>query len=659
MDDKEASRPWLVWAALVALSVALIGTLAAGPAPSQALSPLNVTATKAVDRLSVEPGDTPAPLYTVTFSNSYTEAVELDAITDTLPAGFMFSGMHASSDWLQPPDDGVGPEIVWQGPITVPAGDSLSLVYAVYVPAGVPPSSIPYQNTVVADAGGQLVGPASAWLYVGAPSLSMQKSAQPARVLIGEPVEYTLSVANSGQVTGTVAVISDTLDPSLTFVGMSAGSEVPAPVEVSGTLVWTGPFTVPVGDDLLVKYEASTSGGPGWSWPCNRAEAWAEGALLGPVQACVEVGPAQGLTFLPTVYKGIKWPYFTIGKGVAPDTLMAIPGAVVTYDIIVHNEGDLAGVLGSVVDTLPAGFTFVEMVPGSDVMANPSGMSGTITWNGPFNVAGGGQLRVIFNAAINQTPGVYVNWANATALVGHAPWTPASATVTVEPGVLFEEHFDDGISRWTKFLNYWRLTEEQWYWDSDDGVGNSGAADHRCCDNPKKEAEDAVLMYLGEGAEQWTDYRVEAKFNFREGAGPVGLWVRGQWEPSDIRAQWMTGYYIVAGGRATSETKFVKITQLQTATDCWAAACDNPENLYNFNNTHEMVSVSLAGPLTRGTWHTMAVEVRGARILVWLDGELAIDWTDPKEPFLTGTVGFKTYKAEWISFDDVVVTPLN
>ena len=184
-----------------------------------------------------------------------------------------------------------------------------------------------------------------------------------------------------------------------------------------------------------------------------------------------------------------------------------------------------------------------------------------------------------------------------------------------------------------------------------------GGANHKCCDWDK-EAEDAVLMYLGEGAESWTDYRIEAKFNFHAGAGPVGLWVRGQYEPNDTRCQWMTGYYVVVGGRATSEYHIVKIAQLQTLTDCWGNACDNPQNLYCFNNPHDLADVQLPGALTRETWHTLTVEVRGANIKVWLDGELSLDYTDPKEPFLFGTVGLKTYKAEWISYDDIVVTPL-
>ncbi len=227
-----------------------------------------------------------------------------------------------------------------------------------------------------------------------------------------------------------------------------------------------------------------------------------------------------------------------------------------------------------------------------------------------------------------------------------------------EQSVLLAEDFDDGISRWTKFLNYWRLTEAQWYWGQNDGIGGSGAADHACCADPAHEAEDAVLMYLGEGAESWTDYRIEAKLNLHQGLGPVGLWVRGQYEPSDIRCQWMTGYYVVVGGRATADYHTVKISQMQTATDCWSAACDNPENLYCFNNPHEMASVQMPGPLTREAWHTLMVEVRGANIKVWFDGEPSLDFSDPKEPFLIGTVGLKSYKADWISYDDIVVTPL-
>jgi uncharacterized repeat protein (TIGR01451 family) len=659
VDKAKGPPAWLLWIGLLLASLILTVQVFSSVESSQALSPLAADVTKTVDPASILPGQTPAPLYTVTFSNPSTTTLILDWITDTLPAGFMFVSMHPSSGWLEPPVDTTGPDIVWQGPITVPATSTLSLIYAIYVPAGVPRSIIPYTNTVVARSGETIIGPATAALLVGGPNLGVTKSASPTRLLPGQTTDYAVTFANSGELTGTLQVISDTLDPSLTFVQMLPGSDVAdPPAQVGDTLVWTGPFVLPVAANIVLEYQVDTSTEPGWHWPCNEAAALADGDIVGPARACVEVGPEKAFLYLPVILKNVRWAQFTIAKSVTPTTVTDLPGEVVTYTVTIANVGDRPGKLAAVVDTLPAGFTYLDMAPGSDVTADPTGTTGLIRWAGPFDVAGGSQLRLIYKVAPSQTVGQYSNSANVEVLVGRPPAGPASAVVTVERGLLLEEKFDDGIGRWTKFLNYWRLTDAQWYWGQSNGIGNSGAANHECCNDTQHEAEDAVLMYLGEGAESWTDYRIEAKFNFHEGAGPVGLWVRGQYEPNETRCQWMTGYYVVVGGRATSEYHIVKIAQLQTLTDCWGAACDNPQNLYCFNNPHDLADVQLPGALTRNTWHTLVVEVRGANIKVWYDGELSLDYTDPKEPFLLGTVGLKTYNANWISYDDIVVTPL-
>ena len=171
-------------------------------------------------------------------------------------------------------------------------------------------------------------------------------------------------------------------------------------------------------------------------------------------------------------------------------------------------------------------------------------------------------------------------------------------------------------------------------------------------------------MYLGEGAEEWTDYRMEAKINIRTENHPHGLWVRGQYEDVGDAdpAGWVTGYYIMIGGGADKDSHYVSLKQLQTEEDCWGNACDNLHNLYDFNNPHELTYTRKDGNLTRWAWHTLRVDVRnvpgGTNIQVWLNGVQYIDYTDEKEPFLTGTVGLKTYKAETVSFDDVIVTPL-
>jgi len=497
------------------------------------------------------------------------------------------------------------------------------------------------------------------------------KQASPTRVVSGGLVTYTVVFSNSGQLTGTVELITDTLDPALTFKAMAVGSDVVTePHQISDALVWNDPLPVPPQETLALKYKAQTSTDPGWSWPSNRVEADVGEETLA-ASTTIEVGPEKGRTFLPAVFKNFGMARLTVTKTVFPTKVPALAGRVVTYTVTIKNESDTTGILKTVYDTLPSGFTFSAMATGSEITSSPSGSTGKITWSGSWNMGPGSQKKLIYRVTPSQKEGPYTNAVNVTAQQALVPPQPAVATVTVETGILLEDHFQDGIDRWTRFTNYWRVKDEaQWSWGEGDGVNDGNALTHDCYVGTKV-AEDALMMYLGEGAEQWTDYRVETKLllrggcdesgNFIPGGGyPIGLWVRGQYEPSDIRAQWVTGYYVVVGGGLGGKHHYVRLAQIQTANDCRDQACQHPDNLYNFKNTYILTETTgLEGEFTRWTWHTLVVEVRGARIQAWLDGEPVIDYTDDKEPFLTGTVGFKTFKSKTASFDDIIVTPLN
>jgi hypothetical protein len=283
------------------------------------------------------------------------------------------------------------------------------------------------------------------------------------------------------------------------------------------------------------------------------------------------------------------------------------------------------------------------------------GTNVSYTWDFGDGLSGAGQPVTHVYPAI----GEYT--ATVTAQNGISLAT-ADTVVTIEPAVLLEEDFNTGWDRWTEFLNYtYRLAPGQWYWDSNDGFNSSGAVTQDAHAVDGKEAEDALLMYLQPGAEDWTDYRVEAKMIIRCDDHPHGLWVRGHYQDvgDSDPAGWVTGYYIMVGGSPGAATHFVSLKQLQTETDCWGPACNNPENLYDFNNPHELTITKMSGALARYQWHTIEVEVRGANIKVWLNGVQYIDFTDPKEPFLTGTIGLKTFKANTVSFDDILVEPLD
>jgi hypothetical protein len=235
--------------------------------------------------------------------------------------------------------------------------------------------------------------------------------------------------------------------------------------------------------------------------------------------------------------------------------------------------------------------------------------------------------------------------------------TPLPPTVTPN-SMLLSDNFNGGLgSGWKPFLNYWRLAADQWYWSADGGVDGSGAVVHNCCINGGQ-AEDALMMYLGEGAESWTDYRVQVQLLVPTEKGQwQGLWVRGQYEERTRKdtAQWVTGYYVLLGRQRT-----VRLLQLQTAEDCREATCRHRENQYAFNNPYLIREEQVdAVDLARGVWHTLAVEVRGNQIKIWVDGVFAFEHVDNTSPFLQGTVGFKTYEAEPVFYDNLVVTPLN
>jgi hypothetical protein len=232
--------------------------------------------------------------------------------------------------------------------------------------------------------------------------------------------------------------------------------------------------------------------------------------------------------------------------------------------------------------------------------------------------------------------------------------TPLPPTATPVP-FLLKDSFDGGLqSGWKPFLNYWRLEEGQWAWSGDAGINGSGCLVQNCCANGGR-GEDALMMYLGDGAESWTDYRLEVQLMVPTDKSQLqGIWFRGQYEETTNSGQWVTGYYVMIGRERT-----VRLLQLQTGDDCRGGACDNPQNQYAFHNPYILRDEEVAGvDLARWEWHTLAVEVRGNQIKIWVDGVFAFDYVDDHYPFLQGTVGFKTYRARPVLYDNLLVTPL-
>jgi large repetitive protein len=139
----------------------------------------------------------------------------------------------------------------------------------------------------------------------------------------------------------------------------------------------------------------------------------------------------------------------------ATATVLTAAGGTVGYTVGITNVSTTAGRLDRLVDTLPAGATYV---PGSSMLggvaiADPAMAGATATWSGPIDVAAGTTLDLTYQVVIPGTPGTYANsvigWygtAQLDASQNVAASNPASVTVAVADAGGTAEAGDDAAT---------------------------------------------------------------------------------------------------------------------------------------------------------------------------------------------------------------------
>lgn len=245
---------------------------------------------------------------------------------------------------------------------------------------------------VAAEAG--LKGRACADTVAVAPELQLTKTA-PAEVLLCDGITYTYVVKNNGTGPATGVKIADTLP-----AGLSVGA--------GGTNVSFDVGTLKAGESKTFTAKAAASKTGEY---VNKATASGNGGLKAEASA-------------KTI---VRQPVLNIAK-VAPERVFI--GRPVNYDITVKNTGDAASADTVVVDTLPAGVTFVSASEGGTMAA------GKVTWNlGSLAANASRTLRVTVTAA---AAGNLVNAVTAKGTC--ADPVSAQATTRVEgiPALLLE-----------------------------------------------------------------------------------------------------------------------------------------------------------------------------------------------------------------------------
>ena len=659
------------WIAPVALALIVIATaILAAQGTGQAETPTaDLIVIKSVEPAVTAPGQ--SVRYAVTLSNTTGTTQVVSSLVDTLPSDFEYVGLAPGSEWVIEPWDRIAPKIQWAGPMTVPASGTLTLRYWVYVRDTVPLRSEPYTNTVAATVGGTEYQ-AQAGLSVALGSASVTKTASPARVEPGGSVTYTVAFSNSGYAPLILAYVTDTFPTGVTFTRMTTDSDVStAPQGITGTLRWTGPLTIPAHSVLTMRYIAAMPASSETVRLTNQAGGGLnDGRILEPASADVVISTGGPTTIaLPLVLNNWAQAAFDVTKSANPGEVYAqTGGAPIEYTVVLTNTGTETGVLADVRDTLPAGFTFVQMLTDSDVTVNPDGTTGLITWTGPFTVAGGSSLTLKYRVQSSESPGTYVN--SATATVGHGLpiETPAEATVLVKEPYLLIEDFENPSPYWEEFLNYWRLNEAQWFYAANESDDGSAVLKHTFwlgVNDPEDGAHDALIMYKGPGAEQWTDYVFESKailfFGDGTGRGKFGVWFRGTGEQEgQPSGRYVTGYYFIL---QPGPPMMVELWQIRTDDEC-GDDCN-----YNYHFSNPILLERLRGrddldPLGLridwGRWYTLRVEVQGSHIRCYVDNIQVFDYDDTVgTTFTSGSIGFYTYIAGDARFDHVTVRPLD
>ena len=468
-------------------------------------------------------------------------------------------------------------------------------------------------------------------------AIGIAKTADPAVVDPGtDPwITYVVTFTNSLATPITLDTITDQLPTGFDFWGMTAGSDVSQnPAEVQGLLTWTGSFEVPAGGSLRLSYLVWADVGPGTY--TNQVQGLSGAVTIGPASADV-------------LFPGVS---LFLSKAASPASV--VTGGTVTYDVTISNASAQEEGVAVITDTLPAGYRFVAMDPASGISQLPSGEEGAIAWTGPYTVPGSGELHLIYQVrtagigpAINQVTGLDAKGltldpaqatVTTTSLRAYLPFVLRNYPEYVPPSTFLEEDFTEGVpDEWTPFLNWPELSASDWFWKGD------GTTWGRLDYNAGEALELwALNMYLGQGAQEWTDYKIEATIRSgKEYRHPLaGIWFRGTYEErTDDQGGIVGGYLFVF----RPDSDYVYLGYLDPATrklesPRWVASTwfENDTNL----------------------WYEVTIQVKGNWIRIWVGDKVVLDWVDPQSRWTKGTVGFTVYRGSG-GFDSIKVSPLD
>jgi uncharacterized repeat protein (TIGR01451 family) len=230
-------------------------------------------------------------------------------------------------------------------------------------------------------------------------AVTVTKTASPGQAPRGSIVLYTALFENTGASSVDLIIIRDTLPDGFTFLSMGGGSDIhDAPSGTTGTIVWnTGPYPVAAGATLRLEYNVLVDA------PYN----------ANPYYNLVQADLSIGGTISDEAPVTVLAPYVTGSK--TASLAQVYDRTPVNYTVALNNTGNADGSVGPIVDTLPAHFSFVEMVSDPTGVGDPVLAGQTLTWAGPYALAQGGSIQFTYRVLADGVGGqTYYNSVVAT-----------------------------------------------------------------------------------------------------------------------------------------------------------------------------------------------------------------------------------------------------
>jgi len=319
-----------------------------------------------------DPYPWPGTVVTYTVEVSNTSAITTSAwVTDVLPAEVTFGGIVAPSTGA-----GYASGVVTASFAAVPPGASAFLVFTVTINSGLPRGTTVLNQAQIEDSAGDVWSVSKSFDVENADFSSSTKSG-PSSAIPGQTFVYTISLVNSGGLTGT-AWVTDAIPPEVEVItpSLPAGMTYDPATRV---ISWTGSVTVPNGMvDLLIPVVVQRV--KDGSVALNRA--YINGGNATKVTDLV-------YTFIDSAdLEATKW-IESPWDGKLYYELDMPTSTVFTYTAVIENVGTIS-TTASFEDVLPAGA--VVVTPSLPAGASYSSTTHAVTWSG--DIASGSAITL-------------------------------------------------------------------------------------------------------------------------------------------------------------------------------------------------------------------------------------------------------------------------